>query len=254
MDKKRMTYFSIGFGILLLVVVALLARSSRREPAGIVLPDSPVDAEDMGMGQMESRLSVLEISPETVRPAITTLSRPVSYSRTQKVETFWSGGSGQSISQASVSGSRTRIDTRMADGSIRHTLLSGRQPEQTGTSAWIWYDSETDWTLLRNGPPTADFAGRMLTYETVRDLPAEAIIAADYRMKDNVYCIYVETAPDGSGYGERYWVSVADGLLYAAERTWNGGLVYRFTASPLDAELPEESLFLLPDGSVPGAA
>ena len=142
----------------------------------------------------------------------------------------------------------------MADGSIRHTLLSGRQPEQTGTSAWIWYDSETDWTLLRNGPPTADFAGRMLTYETVRDLPAEAIIAADYRMKDNVYCIYVETAPDGSGYGERYWVSVADGLLYAAERTWNGGLVYRFTASPLDAELPEESLFLLPDGSVPGAA
>ena len=54
--------------------------------------------------------------------------------------------------------------------------------------------------------------------------------------------------------GERYWVSVADGLLYAAERTWNGGLVYRFTASPLDAELPEESLFLLPDGSVPGAA
>ena len=64
----------------------------------------------------------------------------------------------------------------------------------------------------------------------------------------------METAPDGSGYGERYWVSVADGLLYAAERTWNGGLVYRFTASPLDAELPEESLFLLPDGSVPGVA
>ena len=101
MDKKRMTYFSIGFGILLLVVVALLARSSRREPAGIVLPDSPVDAEDMGMDQMESRLSVLEISPETVRPAITTLSRPVSYSRTQKVETFWSGGSGQAPRQYS---------------------------------------------------------------------------------------------------------------------------------------------------------
>ena len=86
MDKKRMTYFSVGFGILLVVVVALLARSSRREPAGIVLPDSPIDAEDLGMEHVESQLNVLAISPETVKPAIATLSRPVSYSRTQKVD------------------------------------------------------------------------------------------------------------------------------------------------------------------------
>ena len=39
-------------------------------------------------------------------------------------------------------------------------------------------------------------------------------------------------------------------LLAAAERTWNGELVYRFTASPLDPDPPEDSLFLLPDGSV----
>lgn len=247
-----MTYFSVGFGILLLVVVALLARSSRREPAGIVLPDSPIDAEDTGMEHMENHLNVLEISPETVKPAIATLSRPVSYSRTQKVETFWSGGSGQSISQVSVSGSRSRIDTRLADGSIRHMLLAGRAPEEPGTTAWIWYDDEADWTALRSGPPTADLAGRMLSYETVRDLPVESIAAADCRMKDDLYCIYVETAADSAGYADRYWVSVSDGLLYAAEREYGGELIYRFTASALDADLPEESLFLLPDGSVPG--
>ncbi|MCI8438748.1 MAG: hypothetical protein HFF73_04440 [Oscillospiraceae bacterium] len=251
MDKKRMTYFSVGFGILLVVVVALLARSSRREPAGIVLPDSPIDAEDLGMEHVESQLNVLAISPETVKPAIATLSRPVSYSRTQKVETFWSGGSGQSISQVSVSGSRTRIDTRMADGSIRHMLLASRSAEGPGTAAWTWYDDETDWTALPSGPPTADLAGRMLTYETVRDLPAEEIAAADYRMKDALYCIYVETAPDSGGYTSRYWVSVADGLLYAAEREWGGEVVYRFTASAPDADLPDETLFLLPDGSPP---
>ena len=244
-----MTYFSVGFGILLLVVVALLARSSRRETAGIVLPDSPIDAEDMGMEHVESRLNVLEISPETVKPAIATLSRPVSYSRTQKVETFWSGGSGQSISQVSASGGRTRIDTRMADGSIRHMLLVSRTPEEAGTAAWIWYDDEATWTVLSNGPPTADLAGRMLTYEAVRDLPVESIAAADYRMKDDLYCIYVETGPDSGGYADRYWVSVADGLLYAAERVWGGEVVYRFTASTPDADLPDESLFLLPDGS-----
>ena len=247
-----MTYFSVGFGILLLVVVALLARSSRRETAGIVLPDSPIDAEDMGMEHVESRLNVLEISPETVKPAIATLSRPVSYSRTQKVETFWSGGSGQSISQVSASGGRTRIDTRMADGSIRHMLLVSRTPEEEGTAAWIWYDDEATWTVLSNGPPTADLAGRMLTYEAVRDLPVESIAAADYRMKDDLYCIYVETGPDSGGYSDRYWVSVTDGLLYAAERVWGGEVVYRFTASLLDADVPDESTFLLPDGSAPG--
>ena len=91
----------------------------------------------------------------------------------------------------------------------------------------------------------------MLTYETVRDLPAEEIAAADYRMKDALYCIYVETAPDSGGYTSRYWVSVADGLLYAAEREWGGEVVYRFTASAPDADLPDETLFLLPDGSPP---
>lgn len=249
LDKKRMTYFSIGFGILLVVVVALLVRSSRRDPAGIVLPEDP--AESVGMDRMEERLQVLEITPETVRPAIATLSRPASYSRTQMVETFWSGGSGQSVSQVSVSGGRSRIDTRMPDGSVRHMLLAGQEP--AGTSAWIWYDDETEWTFLRSGPPTADLAGRMLTYETVRDLPVEEIAAADYRRKDDVYCIYVETVPDRDGYAERYWVSTATGLLWAAERDCGGELVYRFTSSAPDAAPPEESVFLLPDGTVPDA-
>ena len=46
-------------------------------------------------------LSVVEITPETVKPAVNTLARPVSYSRTQVVETFWSGGSGQTPLQYS---------------------------------------------------------------------------------------------------------------------------------------------------------
>ena len=96
---------------------------------------------------------------------------------------------------------------------------------------------------------TADVAQRMLTYETVRELPVEDIALADYRELDGVYCIYVETSPDEAGYADRYWVSVSSGLLYAAERTCQGELVYRFTTTEPDAETPEESLFRLPDGS-----
>ena len=242
MDKKRMTYMTIGFGILLLVVVILLVYGGSRRSGGIVLPETPVEASGVGSSGDDSRLNVIAISPETVQAAIRTLSRPAFYSRTQTVETFWSGGSGQAVYQVWASGGRTRLDTQMADGTVRHTLAANGE-------AAVWYDDEDEWTLLRAGALAADRTGRMLTYEAVLELPTREIAAADYRERDSVYCIYVETTPDGDGYAGKYWVSVENGLLYAAERTCNGELVYRFSAGPLEAEPPEERLFLLPDGS-----
>jgi len=242
LDKKQTAYFTVGFGVLLLLVVLLLAWGGRRESGGIVLPAGQADAAGMEEDGDESRLNMVEITPETVKPAINTLSRPTSYSRVQVVETFWSGGSGQSVSQIYVSGGRTRLDTQLPDGSVRHTLLSGGM-------AGVWYDDETEWTLLRAPQLNADLAGRMLTYETVRDLPVEEIAQADYRDREGVYCIYVETRPDRQGYADRYWVSVDTGLLHAAERLCGGELIYRFTAEMPEAAAPGEELFLLPDGS-----
>ncbi len=242
MDKRQTAYFTIGFGILLLVVVLLLAWGGRRESGGIVLPAIQADTGGMEDGGGESRLNLVEITPETVKPAINTLSRPISYSRIQMVETFWSGGSGQSVSRVYVSGGRTRLDTQLPHGSVRHTL-------HTSGAAGVWYDDETEWTALYTPDLTADLAGRMLTYETVRDLPVEEIAQAAYQDLDGVYCIYVETQPDWQGYADRYWVSVDTGLLHAAERLCNGELVYRFTAEVLEAAAPGDEVFLLPDGS-----
>ena len=254
MNKNPMRYITIGFCALLLVVVVLLAYGGHRGSGGIVLAEAPSDGSGVEGSSGENHLNVVEISPKTVQPAIRTLSRPASYSRAQLVETFWSGGSGQSLSQVYVSGGSTRIDTQMADGSVRHMLIrSGEDPEdgQTpgGALVGVWYDDETEWKLLRGGPAAADLAERMLSYETVLELPPEDIAAAGYQELGGTYCIYVETAADEAGYVCRYWVSVENGLLYAAERSLDGELVYRFTAGPADSEPPEAALFLLPDGS-----
>ena len=123
LDKKRLTYFTLGVGVLLLVVVILLAWSGRRSPGGIVLPEEQTDSDSVEDSGGESRLNVVEITPETVGVAISVRSRPLSYSRTQVVETFWSGGSGQSVSQVYVSGGRTRLDTQLPDGSVRHCFI-----------------------------------------------------------------------------------------------------------------------------------
>lgn len=246
MDKKRSIYLALGFSALLVVVILLLVWGGRRQSQGIVLPESQGDGAGVGEEGGESRLNTVTITPETVRPAVSTLSRPASYSRSQTVETFWDGGSGQSLIQIYVSGGRTRLDTQLAGGSVRHTLV---ETDLDGRSlAGVWYDDETEWKLLRSPDLTADMAGRMLSYETVRDLPVETIAMADYREQDGVNCVYVETVEDGGGYVDRYWVSVDSGLLHRAERQWNGALIYRFTAGTPEIAAQDESLFLLPDG------
>ena len=247
MDKKRMLYTTMGFGILLVVIMILLAWGGRRQSGGITLPESQTGSAGIGEDGQNSRLHPVSVSPETASAAISflTMSRPTSYSRAQLVETFWSGGSGQSVSQVYVSGGRTRLDTQLPDGSVRHTLLeeSGEQ-----TLAGVWYDEETDWTLLRSQDLTAGLAGRMLSYEALREVPAEDIAAADYREENGAGCIYVETHSDEDGYRDRYWISVDSGLLTTAERLYGETVVYRFTAGEADVSPQDEELFLLPTG------
>lgn len=243
MDKRKMTYAIVGISVLLMLLVVLLAQRGLSESGGIVLPAEQADAGDAGDAGTSGGLDVVQITPDTVQPAINTLSRPVTYTRSQTVETFWSGGSGKSVSQVSVSGSRTRIDTPLADGSVRHMLV-------VGGSAAVWYDDETEWTVLTAEQFSADVAQRMLTYETVRDLPVSDIAEAGYQELDGASCVYVATREDEAGYASRYWVSVSSGLLKQAERYCGGELVYRFTAGETSLEAPAEESFLLPDGSV----
>lgn len=243
MDKTKMTYFSLALGVVLLFVVLLLAQGSLRQSGGIVLPETPVDTDAAGEDGWQSALNVVDIMPETVQPAINTLSRPVSYKRTQTVETFWSGGSGRSVSQVAVNGGYTRIDTQLPDGSVCHMLVIGDR-------AAVWYDDEQTYTLFQAEQFSADIAQRMLSYETVRDLEVEQIAEANYQDLNGISCIYVATQEDEDGYSDSYWVSVASGLLVAAERRCGGERIYRFTAGEPDGEAPAEDLFLLPDGGI----
>ena len=247
MDKKRMTYVTMGFGVLLMVVLVLLVWGGRRQSGQIVLPEIQSDGAGVGEDSRDS-LNTVSISPETVGAAVSvlSLSRPTAYSREQVVETFWSGGSGKSVTQVYVSGDSTRLDTVLPDGGVRHTLVRAGEPPAAG----VWYDEETDWVRLAD--LSADQAGRMPTYETVRDLPAEDIALADYREAYGGWCVYVETRDAGDGYQDRYWVSVDSGLLAAAERLWKDEVIYRFSAGEPSVSPQEEALFLLPDGGTLG--
>lgn len=241
MKSRKTPLMIIILGTLLLVIL-LLAQHMLRQRSTITLPERPAEADSSGDSSNTEALNVLRITPETVQAAVATLSRPVSYQRSQAVILYWEGGKSTTTAQVAVKNGITRIDMSLPDGSVSHNLLDGDRLA-------VWYDDDKEWSLLRADQISPDALQRMPTYESVLELPTDSIIQAEYCQLAGVYCIYILTAADADGYSESYWISVQSGLLYAAERTLNGNVIYRFSATEPNKVAPDETLFLLPDGS-----
>ena len=245
MDKRKINRVTVGFVVLVGLVILLMLSNSLRRSSRITLP--PTESDAGGSGQDLSAgadgLEVIAVTPETVQAAVATLDRPEQYSRTIRVEQFWDGGSGSYETTVTVSGRWTRTDRALSDTQIRHTITDGE-------ITYIWYGSETEVFSAPAGDITPDDEQSIPTYEDILDLPVESITAADYRSTSGVNCIYVETEEDAFGYAQRYWVSVETGLLVASERLLEGETIYRMASLTADLSTPAADRFILPDGTV----
>ena len=142
--KKRRTLFMILILTILLFTLFLLVQRTFRNDNVIILPEHTAES-DTGEGtQAPDNLNVVTLTPDTVQTAIKTLSRPVSYHRTQTTELFWNGGSSATTAQVAVSGNIMRLDIMQPDGTVCHTLLGGDR-------CVVWYDDERDLIDLNAG-------------------------------------------------------------------------------------------------------
>ena len=245
MEKRRVSRVAVGFIVLVVLVIVLMFSNSLRRSSRITLPPAGSAAGETGQDPSAggAGLDVIAVTPETVQAAIATLDRPEQYSRVIRVEQFWNGGSGSFETTVTVSGRWTRTDRVLADSQTRHTITDGE-------TTYIWYGAEEDVFIAPAGNISPDDEQAIPTYEDILELPAEIITAADYRAASGVNCIYVETAEDGSGYSQRYWVGVETGLLVASERLLDGETIYRMASLTADLSVPPADRFLLPDGTV----
>ena len=243
MRKQRLTFVTIGVGMLILLVVFFFASTAVRRSGHVKLPEQSIDVpgSDETYQDTETNLPLLEITPDTVQQAIATLNRPESYARTVTITTFWEEGSATDKLDVAVMGDMTRIDTPVSGGSIRHVLTNG-------VNSAVWYDEEVSFRSFSAGSFTADREQRIPTYEDILALSVDEIAVAVYGEYEGLYCISVLTAEDSWGYHTAYWVSLDSGLLVAAEVFRGEELVYRMTSLSLSSVEGEE-LFLLPDGS-----
>jgi len=245
-DKRNLNWITWGFVVLTVLIVLVMLTSTLRRPTRITLPEPETiqDQTTLTPDTSEDSLTMVSITPETVQDAIATLTRPDIYRRTVTVEQFWSGGSGSFDTTVSVISPWTRTDRVMPDGRVRHTIIG----EDT---SYIWYNNESEIYFSTSGDISPDNEQSIPTYENILELSASSILTADYRSISNIACIYVETAPDEAGYSLRYWVSVDNGLLVAAEKLLSEEIIYRMSALNLDPVQPDETAFLLPDGTSP---
>ena len=246
MDKQRLNWITWTVLAVAIAVAALMLSASLNRTAHITLPpsDPPRDAAS-GDGAGQSGVTVVEITPETVQPAIESLSRPDNYGRSVTVEYLWPNGGGTHELYTIVRGPWTRVDRGLPDGTTRISITDGQV-------TYIWYDygSDPEVAVLPAGEFSADAEQSIPTYEDILALPVEDIVLADYRPLDALTCIYVETAADPAGYATRYWVSVENGLLVRAERILGEDAVYRMTSLYVDETEYDASRFTLPDGTV----
>lgn len=252
MEKKDMTL--LGVGIAVVLALAVLASFALRifasdTPELVLPPESTADVGDGPQGDpFEGNVLRVDVTTDTVQEVIATLARPVSYSREVRLESFWPDDSRESGWASAVTQSQvwveqgcTRVDLLTQSGRTIHRLV-------TTDALYLWYDNERGYVTLPADERSADLEQHIPTYEDVLALSQDAITAAGYERVEDVDCVFVEVDANAMGYREKFWVSVDNGLLVAAE-TWSGEhLVYRM--SGLRVTVPGEGgSFFLPDGS-----
>ena len=129
---------------------------------------------------------------------------------------------------------------------MEHSII-----EETGEgegTLYLWYNNDREYRSYPADRWSADLSQRIPTYEDVLALERDSITDTGYEEKSGTPCIYVEVEDPELHYRQRYWVSVSDGLLVAAETVKDGQVVLSASASGMEST--EGTAFTLPDGTV----
>jgi hypothetical protein len=242
----------IVLAITVIMAAAMFASFGRNlfalNTASVVLPTAGADGSaqtSAGDETPSSAYQTIEVTPETVQSVIATLSRPESYSREFTVETFWgTDGADERGVQVWYDRGWAHSKQTLPSGAVRHDLVGE-------DVAYYWYEGSQQYETTPADEQYADLSQHIPTYETVLELDEDDITAAAYVQRGEVPCILVEVQRKDPARTERYWVSVDDGLLTAAELEREGRVVYRMSAvGNTVTPCPAGASFALPDGTL----
>ena len=244
MEKNKRTVLVVAIAaIIVAAVFASFGLNLFGTTAEVHLPSpsGPQSSDPGGAhGDPQDYLRV-EVTCDTVRDVVATLSRSERCTYTVQVTTFRPDGA-EDTTQSTIRTipGWTWTETALSAGFHRFTLSGGDR-------VYRWYSGDREAKSWSAGPNAADLEGAHIpTYEDVIRLPDTALRNAGYETYEGAACIYVETQEKERT--TRYWVSVESGLLLAAEIEEGETLIYRMTAGEV-TRLAADTVFTLPDGT-----
>ncbi|MGN0985506.1 MAG: hypothetical protein ACI4OU_03345 [Candidatus Enterenecus sp.] len=253
MEDRKRTILAVL--VALIVVVALLYSFGLnlfyRAPQLDLADPGAVESREPGGADLAAEAGiVVEVTPATVQSVVASLSRYESYSRTVTVTYGWGGGETAAATvRVWADGGWVRTDTTLSSGLVECSILGDGR-------LWLWYEDgeENSRPQVYEGPAaelSADLMQHLPTYEDVLDLDPAEITGAGYEEREGHPCIYIQAERRELGYTCRYWVSVTNGLLMAAETVEDGALIYTMRSNQIISPLTDKAEnFTLPDGTV----
>lgn len=248
--KFRTLVLIITAALLVVLAISLVAFFGNRESDrnGITLPPEGWQSAEEALTPGEGFVTV---TTDNAAQIVENLKRPEYYHQTLLQTTTANTSSARQTTDIWAYGDVWKIVTT-GGGQTRHILTDG-------VTAYLWYRDET-WRVesvtLPEGVSPDDLAG-ILTYESIADIPAGEIRAAEYVLlseQNGAPCLYVE-AKGTDGTANRFWVDLATGLLCLADCSMDGSEIYRLEQTGLSLlESTDEELLrqmLLPNGTDP---
>lgn len=251
MEDRKRTIFAV---IIALVIVAALLYSFGLnlffKPPQLELadPDKTDSQPNASSDPGEGAGIPVEVTSRTVQSVIASLSRYESYSRALTVTYLWGDHeSGALETQIWEEDGWVRTQTLLSSGITEHCVTGNGM-------VWLWYTGGETPGKVYEGTAQSAVADRMQyipSYEEILELDPAQITQADYLEYAGQPCIYVEAENQQLGYLYRYWISLTNGLLTAAETEKSGVVVYRMESGEVISPIADQKgLFVLPDGTV----
>ena len=237
---KKGIVIGIMTAVLLAVVAFLITTYAQKDNSHVVsLPSPPADS---GSQAQNDGIDRIEVSTETVKSVLGTLARAGSFSRVYTVKTYYDGKESAQTLNYSQSGDKMKLSITKG-GSVKNILV-------LGNDLYIWYDGSygvfrsklSEGTVARD----VDMFSGLVTYEDIKDVPQENIVAATYAEQSGQPCIYVEYKNGELGYTYQVYIAIDSGLLYSMKTLDGDKAVFTMDSVNTDLSTPTDSTFKIP--------
>ncbi|NLT14841.1 MAG: hypothetical protein GXY05_10920 [Clostridiales bacterium] len=257
MSSRRVRVITLT-GVLVIALIigfSLLINYLSRDIREIPLPGAGASSsspETSGM-QENNGLEHVVVTKDNVQDVIATLDRPVSYTRSVRIEIMYEGGMTPPYEiRTSVNDGATAMKISGSGISANKNIVIA------GSRIYIWYDGDkTPYVRPAESPEdekkSSDEYQMMMSYEDILKLDKSSITAASYMeySGNGEFCVYVQYVTELLHYKVKCYISVESGLLIHVEKYDGDMLIYKMTTSDFSRSEPALSAFELPDGTNP---